>query len=496
MSRPSFRFLRFLRSRKFWQRSVFALACFITLLAAAYAIENYRGRSAWEEYQREAAARGVKLRIEQLIKPPIPDEENFAAIPLFQELQSPDPQVRERASKSVEIPFASHEAQGSFGGRSPKEPLNFEDWRKVFLSHKLLDSPTDNAVADVLRVLDRYGPVLNTLRNAAHERSGNRLNAGWEKGMNADFLRMEGLLDLTRILSLRTAALLAVGRSDEALENWMVGFRLCEMLKGEPSLLAGMLRVMMLHLVIAPVWEGVSAHQWTAVQLRELDAALRTINLVEEYPRFLESERVFTVSAIESLMAQRSQHRSEGKFLRPFGHEANPAKVSYPALLVTAMIPDGWFYQNLVRINRWHDRAIAESKELPPAEKPDGNLHLRRIWWKFPYNFLLYAAVVGMGDNRNVALEAQAEIELCRVACAIERHYLRTGTAPARLENLVPSELDQLPRDLFSNEPLQYVPREDGSALLYSIGSDRKDDGGSEEADMTWEWKPSPPHAK
>ncbi|RYD83745.1 MAG: hypothetical protein EOP84_07420 [Verrucomicrobiaceae bacterium] len=483
MKLPSLRFLRFLRTRKFWQRSVFAFVCFITLVAAAYTIENYRGRKAWERYQREAAARGVKLRIEEFIKPPIPDEENFAAIPLFQELQSRDDKVRERAANSIQIPEqVDFGPRGSYGGRNSEEPLNFDDWRKIFVAHGLIDSTTDDAAADVLRGLDRYEPVLEQLRKAARERPLSRLNAGWEKGFDADFFRLQGLIGLTRLLSLRTAALLVVGRSEEALENLQVSFRLCEMLKGEASLLSGMLRVVMLTIAITPASEGLAAHQWKEPQLREVEAALQSINLLDEYPQMLASERAMCNTFFEKVQLRgRDDQSSTGLFFAPFD------LIPGPKSFRIELIPEGWICQNRVRINQWYDRTIAKSRApVPGSTSNEDHLWRNGQWWEWPYNYILYAVTFRIGGQQEIITNAQTEILLCRVAGAIERHYLRIGSLPVQLTGLAPSELPQVPRDPFSGSPFHYVPRADGTYLLYSAGPDGKDDGGERDKDIVW----------
>jgi hypothetical protein len=60
---------------------------------------------------------------------------------------------------------------------------------------------------------------------------------------------------------------------------------------------------------------------------------------------------------------------------------------------------------------------------------------------------------------------------------ALELYYARHGAYPTTLEDLVPGELNQLPPDPFTGEPLRYE-RHDDSYKLYSLGWDREDDGG------------------
>jgi len=62
-------------------------------------------------------------------------------------------------------------------------------------------------------------------------------------------------------------------------------------------------------------------------------------------------------------------------------------------------------------------------------------------------------------------------------AVAVERYRLGHGFWPDRLDDLVPRNLSRIPTDPFDGQPLRYKRLDDG-VVIYSIGADRKDDGG------------------
>jgi hypothetical protein len=68
---------------------------------------------------------------------------------------------------------------------------------------------------------------------------------------------------------------------------------------------------------------------------------------------------------------------------------------------------------------------------------------------------------------------------LCVTAIAIRRHQLdHAGQPPDSLQDLVPSYLDSIPRDIMDGQPLRY--RRDGkNFLLYALGQNGGDDGGN-----------------
>ena len=72
-------------SRKTLIHLAFTVVVLITLVVVFYRVEMWRGERAWETYRKSAEARGVKLWLKDFVTPPIPDAENYAAIPFFME---------------------------------------------------------------------------------------------------------------------------------------------------------------------------------------------------------------------------------------------------------------------------------------------------------------------------------------------------------------------------------------------------------------------------
>ena len=88
---------------------------------------------------------------------------------------------------------------------------------------------------------------------------------------------------------------------------------------------------------------------------------------------------------------------------------------------------------------------------------------------------------------------ARAEMtnDALQTAIAIEQYRRKNGKLPETLAALVPEFLEKVPVDPFDGHPLRYVPSKNG-AKLYSVGQDRKDDGGTGETEpdivheLTW----------
>lgn len=84
-----------------------------------------------------------------------------------------------------------------------------------------------------------------------------------------------------------------------------------------------------------------------------------------------------------------------------------------------------------------------------------------------------------------------------RAGLACRLYKIRTGQYPESLESLVPALLPEVPTDPFTGKPMVY--RRDGKGfIVYSLGSNQKDDGGRStyaitqlvmEKDDDWRWR-------
>ncbi len=83
-SSSRFPFFRRCLRAVFSRKMLYAFVILITLVALGYAVENFRGARAWENYRRAAEARGVKLDFAAYLPPPVPDAENGANTPWVQ----------------------------------------------------------------------------------------------------------------------------------------------------------------------------------------------------------------------------------------------------------------------------------------------------------------------------------------------------------------------------------------------------------------------------
>lgn len=84
---------------------------------------------------------------------------------------------------------------------------------------------------------------------------------------------------------------------------------------------------------------------------------------------------------------------------------------------------------------------------------------------------------LGRGVFYEVEAQIKMRLELVPVVLAIGGYHAEHGEYPSDLQDLVPAYLDSLPLDFATGE-LPVYRIEDGAAIIYSLGTNLKDDGG------------------
>src|SRR5208282_901758 len=96
-----------------------------------------------------------------------------------------------------------------------------------------------------------------------------------------------------------------------------------------------------------------------------------------------------------------------------------------------------------------------------------------------PYNRLEVMFLPGIGAVVKKFAYAQSSVDLARVAIALERYRLAHGEFPESLDALAPQFIAKLPHDIINGQPLHYRRTGDGQFVLYSVGWNETDDGGT-----------------
>src|SRR5262249_26572491 len=109
------------------------------------------------------------------------------------------------------------------------------------------------------------------------------------------------------------------------------------------------------------------------------------------------------------------------------------------------------------------EKAVAEIENLPAR----------------PYTIFSKLLLPAVEKPVQKSARMQSFVDMARIACAIERFRLANGVYPRSLDLLVPQFIGSVPNDVMDGKPLRYQLDPAGGYILYSIGWNRADDGGT-----------------
>ncbi len=509
---PASKFKRFLRCIGWGMLGLVILA------ALLYAEENWWGKHAWQNFKREWEAQGVRFDLASIIPPTVPDDQNFAATPLLAGLFGPhDKEARRRLEEIEETiqPKGTHLKCGSWlygqfvgfiARQAPPVDLQKfepdkpraqarEDWKAArarYAASQNEESPvrTEGAAHALLASLQKVQKDLDEIA-AASRRPHARFPMDYNRGLFCPQPHLAALRSLARALTRRACAELVLGDADRASEDIRVGFCVADAVKNEPLLISHLVRIGCLNLALQPVWEGLAEHRWNEAQLAALEKELVRANPLVEGVHALQGERIMATRELER-MAQ-NKHDAAALLAPATNLSANPPFCENCFGSVRAFcIPSGLFYQNIVGLNRFYLEHFLPTvntnlNQLDAIKLRQAEQALAKSKTS-PYNILVKMLMPAITRAIQTTAFTQTSVDEARVACALERFRLKNGHLPERLAELVPSFLDQIPKNVINGDPLKYRREAHDRFTLWSVGWDGKDDGGT----VAWTKGPDP----
>ena len=251
---------------------------------------------------------------------------------------------------------------------------------------------------------------------------------------------------ISMVLQLRATAALAAGKSEAALADIRLMFRLADSVKSEPFPISYLLRIAIIEIALEPVWEGMIQHRWDERQLQELDQDLKGDHSFPDEVRAIRGDRAFANAFLDRLAADSVERDKLLAQLSP-PPGAEPGEDPLPFALI-AWGPRGWVRQNQVAQAARFQDVIEDSLSATnlAAKRGQSTSSITEKWNKrlgasTPYNRIARLLVRWSGYLS--ALWAQTAVNLARTACGLERYRLANGTYPPNLEALVPQVLGQ-----------------------------------------------------
>lgn len=481
-------------SERVLKRLIFAAVCLITLIALIYAVEDFRGKRAWNQFKQEWEAKGEKFDLASFVPPPVPDDQNFAMTPLFLPTFQYEPGTngvrwldtnglaRLQRLSIYRSDGKQDETTPTFSSLEKNHLNDLAAWQKYYQGGTNFPQPQKigTAAEDVLTALGRFDAEMSELRAAA-VRPHARFPIHYDQSPAFGILlpHLAHMKSLTQIFGLHAMAQMELKRGDEALKDLQVAFRISDSIRDEPFLIDHLVRIGSLTIDLTVLREGLAQHTWNDAQLAQLQKYLASLDIIAEAKTNMRGERSLNLSGIE--------------YYHGLGFGARPAELMYadnnggaqspPAYINTiSILPGGLFYQNMLAIARMHQEftlAALDEKQHRVFPKVSGGLPGALARTKTtPYNIFAKLLMPAFANSGRKSARCQTYVDAAQVACALERYRLAQGHWPDALDALVPRFIEKIPTDVMDGKPLRYKKISTDSYELYSIGWNQIDDGG------------------
>ena len=493
------------------QRRFYVMACLVALVALFYAEENWRGKRDWDTYRREWEAKGERFDMAGVTPPPVPDDQNFALTPIVystyanfldkngHRIQPVSTNVVDRLAMSLYREGDYGDTNLQFGSWQKAELKNLKPWQDYYRNPKADAAKRNQAgtnefpvspqpqtpAADVLLALSKYDSTLEELREAA-KRPYSRFPLEYRSDEPFAILlpHLAKMKNVEQVLSLRAIAELDADQSEKALADLKLAFRWSDSVRDEPFLISHLVHIAVQSILMQPVWQGLAQQKWSEAQLAVLQSELGKQDYLADFHRAMRGERAFSIATIDYLRRNKRYSALCNMGMAESGTSSLRSPEEMLSEIGFSLVPDGWFYQTELTFaqmfERWNLPMVDLQKRLvsPQASARLAEGAYKAMKVNSVRNILVRLLYPALERAAKKVAIIQAQLDLARVACALERYRLTHGQYPEALDALAPQFIEEIPHDLINGQPLHYRRTDDGKFVLYSIGWNEKDDGG------------------
>ena len=261
----------------------------------------------------------------------------------------------------------------------------------------------------------------------------------------------------------------ARGHTDAATTAILAGFRLARSLDNEPLLISKLVEIASLGQALDGLQESLNQKSFTDAELLRLLTALRDAEPAVGFRRAMLGERANLVAAFQS---------SDEKLAEAMAVSGGSAAAARPSMLRIyrsgghlqedfAFALD--FMSKLVAlVDLPYPQALDAAAGMKIPAVVDGKIAVSAALLPEPARFV------------NKGAEAVARLRLARTVLAVERYRLKhDGALPTSLADVTAELSGGVPEDPFDGQPLRYKELPARGYTVYSVGADRKDDGGA-----------------
>lgn len=438
--------------RKISIRALAGLLVMITVALTVRAIWNYTAGKRLEKCMAQAKVDGVPLRVKDMV-PDCPNQDNGARLWRAAEaLLLLESQDKSLMGKTIEVFFDGQPLDSA--SRQQLSQLAEKNRRAI-------DLVIEAATRPCFRYREWNNPVYEP-----------------------DIPNAVNMIQATRILAIDAVLRADKGEIKQALDECQSGMRFIQKTLDEPvlldTLIAESLRKI-LQISFERVAIGKDLDDGTlAAWIKEMDPDQWHSRFIRCIPGeralgievWLEVMRV-SPEVVKDFYGPGAFHRAIAWLLRPlFKSQVLWAMSHYSDLEKISLRP---YYEQ----REWFGKHVRKDGSVPWHERLLGAL----------------SPQLGVLFMKEATLEAMMLTTQAGLASKIYKN--KTGRYPENLGALVPEILPEVPIDPFTGKPLVYKT-ENGELLIYSLGSNQKDDGGRStyaitmmvmDKDDDWTWR-------
>lgn len=514
------------RLKPLWKRILrfctFSLIAVFTLAVLIGTWISFQGRREWAKTKAELLARGEKLSLVELAPPPIPDDQNFFADPVWREVfemkssmgkdgrlttRSKVPAQEQKLTRALKQPISAELQNRSrdlpeIGSIDVRDGQNFfkVTMAPVAIRGTANENDRKNFAEFTLDALQPLSPILAQL-TALLQRPGARAEIDYSQGPGTHLPHINILLVTGQTLDARAIANLYAGHTESSQADILSLLRLADTLKAEPLLISLLVRETIIAITISTLSSGIHDHLWTDTQLAEFDSALSRIDLLSQLALAWRGERGSANQFVE--LWQRSPARAVEMM---GGGEAKSDILERILAQAGCEIGSRLFnssdqsdYNRLVQtridaVTRASEGGVVP-EHYPSPKKYEG-------FWGLLHP--LSATISPTTDSFSVnTFYLQDQIAQTRIACALDRYRLLHRVYPDSLDMLTPGLLAKLPSAAVAGQKIRYRLEGTDAFQLWTAGWDQIDESGSpasakegkrhrEKGDWAWWIAPSP----
>ena len=434
-----------------------ALGLLVLLLVLTGAVLTFMGGRQYEAELRKLKAAGEPYTLVDLAGPPVPDSENGAIIyeKIFRRLlghgsldvdAQGSPQHARDQRERYKVYDQLFDSEGSV---TPEAELTQVDW------------------AEARRVAAKYDWVL-PLAEEATARPKCKFPVRWEDGSYALLPHLAVLRDLQHVLAVKAAVYAHDGLTVNAVRCVDLALRMTSAVETEPTIIAMLVRVSQINVACRGLRMVTREAALNPEQARAIYDVLASIDLNPHAILGIKGERGFGLLLFAQM---RRQGITRNLCLLTSG-SGDPR-------------PEAWLLDGLWRAISYYDGAAYlrfMGKQVDNAGVPYRELDIDRQNYEtsiMPKYWAFTRAIAPVFDRvRATRDKGMANAAIGQAAMALAAYKARFGSYPAVLANASNRLGWRIPDDPFSGKSLIYK-RQGTGYLLYSIGSNLRDDGGA-----------------